>query len=41
MRGSREIRMVEGHSGPSMECVWRVDQVSPVGCTLIQITVTL
>jgi hypothetical protein len=27
--------------GLSVECVWRVDQVSPTGCTLIRITVTL
>jgi hypothetical protein len=27
--------------GPSMKCVWHVDQVSPVGCTSIRITATL
>jgi hypothetical protein len=27
--------------GPSVGCMWRVDQVSPAGCTLIQIAATL
>jgi hypothetical protein len=26
---------------PSVECMWCVDRVSPVGCTLIRISVTL
>jgi hypothetical protein len=27
--------------GPSVKCMWRVDQVSPVGCTSIRIAAIL
>jgi hypothetical protein len=38
MHEPREIHMVEAIRGPSMGCMWRIGQVSLVGCTSIRIT---